>query len=102
MYDALIEMDWSDVTVSDINSTVQLSYNKLYENINLFVPFKKQITYSRRYFYPKWYNAEIIKSIQDKHLHHKQFKKRVTILTRLCLYTIERVTKLMAMNFGNI
>lgn len=97
LYRTLIEIDWSDLLrISDINCAVQLFYDKLYEIINLFVPIKKQLSDNQRYIYPKWYNVEIIKNIQNKHFHHKRFKKEGKEFNKaMFIYYREKVKKLI-------
>lgn len=97
LYNALAEVDWSDLlTINDINCAVQLFYDKLYEIIRLFVPTGKRLSNNQRYTYPKWYNVEIIKNIQNKHFHHKKFKKEGKEFNKaMFIYYREKVKKLI-------
>lgn len=76
LYIELANIDWSDLlAMADVNSTVELFYNKLYDCIKRFVPIKTHSTNGSRYTYPTWFTAEIIKNIKQKYFHLKRYKQ---------------------------
>ncbi|XP_063827890.1 uncharacterized protein LOC135077285 [Ostrinia nubilalis] len=75
LYGTLAAMDWSDLFgVDDADSAVELFYTKLYDSINCFVPSKIKSTCNKRYIYPKWYTADIIRDIKNKYFHLKRYR----------------------------
>jgi hypothetical protein len=77
LYTTLASIDWSDVfDISDINTAIELFYQKLYNCINLHVPLKKSASPSseNRYTYPKWYTNDIITALKSKYFHLKKYK----------------------------
>lgn len=68
-------LDWTDVlATTNINSAVELLYNKLYSCINQYVPLKCPSLIRSKYNYPNWYTKEIIHHIKLKYMHLKRYK----------------------------
>lgn len=75
LYVALGEMDWSELLAeSDVNAAVGVFYNALYSSVKAYVPNKKPSRSPGKYIYPKWFNADIIYNIRQKHYHLKMYK----------------------------
>lgn len=68
----LRSIDWHDTLQSnDINESVDIFYNTLYEIINNHTP----IITPKSDDYPKWFSKKLIEMIKDKEFYRKKMKK---------------------------
>lgn len=72
LYEALLDFDWSSLKeCNDVNITVDMFYNNLYQIFEKFVP--KRRIHKRKF--PSWYTSSIISKIKLKEKAFKRYKK---------------------------
>jgi hypothetical protein len=75
LYYLILLIDWSEMyTLRDVDQILDLFYEKIYNCFDECIPLKRNRVVNKRYVYPTWYTADVIRYIKLKHEYHKRFK----------------------------
>jgi hypothetical protein len=91
LYDCIANCDWSFLhAVNDVNVTVGLFDEKLYDMFRQFVPLNR----ANSSHYPVWYTTDIIRKLKHKFKVFKRYKKTKSRSTLIEFRTLRRDLKI--------